>query len=163
MSHPISVWLEISHHAAFRVGGWAWVRTDGVSVTGHAGGDKRIDPERTALAGLIAVLSQAPGPRPVQLHTASDLVAAIPARIEAARAGDNPPSDNLDLWARATTLLAASPVAIVRTHRTPGGPTVFAAAWAELARDKAKSKGLFLSAIPKVNLAKAGVEGELKP
>lgn len=163
MSHPISVWLEISHHAAFRVGGWAWVRADGVSVTGHAGGDKRIDPERTALAGLVGALSQPPGPRPAQLHTASDLVATIPARIEAAQAGNDPPAENLDLWARVTTLLAASPVAIIRTHRTPGAPTAFAAAWAELARDKAKAKGPFLSAIPKVNLAKAGVGGETKP
>jgi len=157
MSHPIRIWLEISHHAAFRVGGWAWVRADGAAVSGHAGGDKRIDPERTALAGLIAALSQAPGPRPVRLHTESDLVAAIPARIEAARAGENPPAGNLDLWAKATTLLSATPVEIVRTLRVPGSPAVFAAAWAEFARDRAKDKGPFTSPIPKVNLTKAGV------
>ena len=33
-------------------------------------------------------------------------------------------------------------------------PTGFAAAWAELARDKANAQGAFVSAIPKPNLAK---------
>lgn len=158
MSQPIRIWLEISHHAAFRVGGWAWVRADGVSVSGHAGGDKRIDAERTALAGLIAALGHTPGPQPIQLHTSSDILAAIPARISAAQAGEDPPAGNLDLWARATTVLAAAPVTIVRTIRAPREPSAFAAAWAEFARDKAKDRGPFISPIPKVNLAKAGVE-----
>jgi len=157
MSHPIRVWLEVSHHAAFRVGGWAWVRADGASISGNAGGDKRIDHERAALAGLVAAFGKAPGPRPVQLHTASDLVAAIPARIEAARAGETPPDRDLDLWAQAMTALAATPVAIVRTLPAPGAPTAFTAAWAEFARDNAKDRGPFTSPIPKVNLAKAGV------
>ncbi|HEY5412081.1 MAG TPA: ribonuclease H [Caulobacteraceae bacterium] len=157
MSSPVRIWLEISHHAVFRVGGWAWVRADGVSVSGHAGGDRRIDLERAALAGLVAALGQAPGRRAVQLHTASDLLAAIPDRIKAAQAGEDPPSDNLDLWAKATTLLASAPVAIVRAPRTPGAPAAFAAAWAEFARDKAGGKGAFISPIPKANLAKAGI------
>ena len=157
MSDSVFIWLEISHHAAFRVGGWAWVRADGVSVTGRAGGDRRIDPERTALAGLIAALGQASGPRPARLHTTSELLAAIPARIKAAQAGEDPPTANLDLWAQATTALAAAPVAIVRSPPSPGSPVAFAAAWAELARDKAKDKGAFSFPIPKANLAKAGV------
>ena len=157
MSDPIRIWLEISHHTVFRVGGWAWVRADGVSVSGHAGGDRRIDAERTALAGLVAALGQAPGPRPAQLLTSSDLVAAIPARIKAAQAGDNPPADNLDLWAKATTVLAAAPMAIVLTPQAPGGPAAFASAWAEFARDKAKGKGPFTAPIPKANLAKLAV------
>lgn len=154
MSVPIRIWLEVCHHAAFRVGGWAWVRADGASVTGHAGGDRRLDAERNALSGLIAALGQTPGPRPVQLHTSSELVAAIPGRIKAAQAGEDPPAENLDLWAKATTVLAATPVTIVRAVLTPGAPAAFAAAWAELARDKAKAKGPFLSPIPKSNLAK---------
>ena len=151
MPDPIRIWLEISHHAAFRVGGWAWVRADGASVTGHAGGDWRIDAERIALAGLIAALGKTPSPRPVQLHTASGLVAAIPARIKAAQTGEDPPTSNLDLWAQVTTVLAAAPVTIVPAA---AGPAAFAAAWAELARDKSKSKGPFASPIPKVNLTK---------
>ena len=151
MSAPIRIWLEISHHTAFRVGGWAWVRADGVSVSGHAGGDRSVDAERTALAGLIAALDRPPGPQPSQLHTASDLVVAIPARIKVAQAGEDPPTENLDLWARATTLLAAAPVAIVPTS---GAPAVFAAAWADFARDRAKDRGRFAAPIPKANLAR---------
>ena len=151
MADPIRIWLEISHHAAFRVGGWAWVRVDGPAVTGQAGGDWRIDAERIALAGLLAALGKPPGSRPVQLHTTSDLVAAIPGRVSAAKAGEDPPVTNLDLWAQATTALAAGPVTVVRAA---AGPAAFAAAWAELVRDKAKSKGSFASPIPKVNLTK---------
>ena len=52
-----TIWLEISHHAAFRVGGWAFVRRgpDG-GLAGYAGGERRIEAERTALAALIAAL-----------------------------------------------------------------------------------------------------------
>ena len=84
-------------------------------------------------------------------------MAAIPGRVAAALAGEDPPTSNLDLWAQATAALAAAPVAIVRVARTAGEPSAFAAAWAELARDKAKAKGLFASPIPKVNLTRAGV------
>ena len=158
MSSPIRIWLEISHHAVFRVGGWAWVRADGVSVSGHAGGDRRSDTERAALSGLVAAIGQAPGPQPTLLHTSSDLVAAIPRRIKAAQAGEDPPADNLDLWAKAMTLLATAPVTIVRSPPTPGGPAAFAAAWAEFALGKAKGKGAFTAPIPKSNLTKLAVE-----
>jgi hypothetical protein len=157
MSHAVRIWLEISHHAAFRIGGWAFVRADAASVTGQAGGERRIDAERAALAGLVAALAGPDASRPPQLSTASALVAAIPARIAAAKAGENPPTENLDLWARAMTALAAAPVEIVRMAPTPGTPGAFAAGWAEFARDKAKDQGPFTSAIPKPNLAKAGV------
>jgi len=155
MSAPARIWLEISHHAAFRVGGWAFVRADGVGVAGHAGGDRRISAERTALAGLAAALAHA-GAGPVRLETASALVAAIPARIRAAEASEDAPAEDLDLWAQAMRALAARPVEVVRVGST-AQPTAFAAAWAELARDRAKDKGSFASAIPKPNLAKAGV------
>ena len=152
------VWLEVSHHAPFRVGGWAWVCTDGGAVTGSAGGERRIDAERTALCGLIAALRSPGAPRPTRLHTASDLVVAIPARLEAARAGENPPAEDLDLWAQIMTALGAGTVQIVRVERAPATASAFAAAWAELGRDRAKDKGPFTAPIPKSNLAKAGIE-----
>ncbi len=157
MSHPIRIWLEISHHAAFRVGGWASVRADGGAFSGRAGGDRRIEAERAALAGLISALGPAPATGPIQLQTSSDLVAAIPARLTAAKAGDTPPTENLDLWARVDTALAAMHLTIVRAPQKPGTPSAFAAAWAEFARDKAKGRGAFAAPIPTVNLAKAGV------
>lgn len=157
MARPVQIWLAISHHAAFRVGGWAWVRSDGASVTGHAGGDRRVDSERAALAGLIAALRSPGGPQPIQLHTTSALAAAVPARIRAAEAGENPPTENLDLWAQAIAALAGGSVQIVQAPQTAGTPSAFAAAWADLARDKAKDKGPFAAPIPKSNLAKAGI------
>jgi ribonuclease HI len=159
MSDPIRIWLEISHHAAFRVGGWAYVRADGASVMGHAGGDRRIEAERAALSGLIAALREPRGSRDAELRTSSDLIAAIPVRLEAAKAGETPPEENLDLWAQVATTLAAAPVRFMRETRVPGSPPAFAAAWAELARDRAKDKGAFAAPIPKSNLAKAGVTG----
>jgi hypothetical protein len=163
MTDPVRVWLEISHHAAFRVGGWAIVRADGAEVTGQAGGDRRVNPERAALQGLIAALREPREGRPALVHTSSELVIAIPARIGAADAGRDAPEENLDLWAQARTALAASPVKIAVSTRAPGSPSAFAAAWAELARDKAKDKGPFTAAIPRSNLAKAGVPAPTRP
>lgn len=156
MTAPITVWLEISHHAAFRVGGWAYVRRDpdGV-VSGSAGGERRIDAERATLQGLIAALKDSCGATPVRIRTSSPRVAAIPARITAAQAGEDAPSENLDLWAQLTTALSAAPVEVVAAA-AQDRPNVFAAAWAELGRDRAKDKGNFSSAIPKPNLLKAG-------
>ena len=158
MSEPVRIWLEISHHAAFRVGGWAGVRADGVAVTGSAGGERRIDAERTALAGLAAALKSPAAPRPTRLFTSSDLVAAIPARIRAAQEGEGAPTENLDLWAQVMTALAPGVIRIVQVARTPGTPSAFAAAWAELGRDRVKDKGPFTAPIPKSNLAKAGID-----
>jgi hypothetical protein len=45
---------------------------------------------------------------------------------------------------------------VARVAASPGSPTAFAAGWAALARDKARD-GAFSAAIPKRNLAKAGV------
>jgi len=163
MARTLQTWLAISHHAAFRIGGWAYVRADGALLTGQAGGDRRTDAERAALAGLVAALNGVDGSRPMVIQTASALVAAVPARIDAARAGADAPTEHLDLWAQAATALAKASVQILRVDAPPGSPSAFAAAWAELARDKAKDKGPFTAAIPKSNLAKAGVEPTREP
>ena len=151
---PVRLWLEIAHHPAFRVGGWAWVRADGGAATGWAGGERGVDAERAALLALTAALKAEAG-RAVRVATTSAALAAIPMRIAAAQSGGEAPAENLDLWAQASTVLAAG-VEIVRVAAQPNTPTAFTAAWAALARDKAKGGG-FLSAIPKTNLAKAGV------
>jgi hypothetical protein len=144
----LRIWLEVAHHTAFRIGGWAFVRAQADGLTGQAGGERRLDAERTALLALLAALKGLQGP--ATLATASPLVAAIPARIAAFEAGEPAPAENLDLWAQATTALKA-----VRIVRAPANP--FCAGWAELARDRAKDKGSFSAPIPKANLAKAGV------
>lgn len=140
----LRIWLEVAHHTAFRIGGWGFVRlADDGTLTGQAGGERRLEGERTALLALLAALE--PG-KPATVTTSSPLVAAIPARL----AADPPPTDNLDLWTTARAALATA-----RILRAPANP--FCASWAELARDRAKDKGNFSSPIPKANLAKAGV------
>jgi len=157
MAAPVRVWLEVAHHAAFRIGGWAFVRLDAGEVSGTAGGERRIDLERTGLAALAAALADLPPGASVELHTASPAVLAIPRRLAGAAAGDDPPSDNLDLWAPAATTLRRLRLVVRRAEPAPRTPAAFAAAWADLACGRAKDKGAFTAAIPKPNLAKAGV------
>lgn len=155
MADSIQIWIEVSHHAAFRCGGWAFVRKDAAGLSGAAGGDRSVTPERAMLAGLAQALQGLPADQAVEARTSSLQVVALPGRIAGFTAGEEPPTENLDLWAQLTTALKS--VRVGRVENRPGTPTAFAAAWAELARDKAKATGPFRSPIPKPNLAKAGV------
>lgn len=157
MHAPVRIWLEVAHHQAFRVGGWAFVCRETGAVSGTAGGERRIDAERIGLAALVAALGGLEPGASVELHTSSPQLLAIPRRIADAEAGENPPPGNLDLWAQASTALRRLDVLMRRAELAPGSASAFAAAWADLARDRAKDKGAFTSAIPKPNLAKAGV------
>jgi hypothetical protein len=154
MADVIRIWVETSHHPAFRCGGWAFVRKDAEGLDGAAGGDRHITPERAVLAGLAEALKGLPAGAAVEVQTGNAQIAALPGRIAGFSSGEEPPSENLDLWAQLTTALKT--VRIAPTASRPGTPTAFAAAWAELARDKAKATGPFRSPIPKPNLAKAG-------
>lgn len=130
MSAPVRIWLETSHHAAFQVGGWAWVRreADG-AVSGSAGGERRMDAEGVGPAALKAALAGLPSGAAVEIRSAS-----------------------------APVLTLSTPERPVRPAKAAAGtPNAFAAAWAELARDRAKDRGNFTAPIPKPNLAKAGV------
>ena len=155
MPAQVRIWLEVAHHASFRIGGWAFVRRNAGEVSGTAGGARQIDLERTSLAAIAAALAGAEPSANVELLSASKSVLAIPDRLTAAEAGENPPEENLDLWAQASTALRR--VRLVMRPAESGAPTAFAAAWADFARDRAKDKGAFTAAIPKPNLAKAGV------
>jgi hypothetical protein len=157
MSAPVRIWLEVAHHAAFRIGGWAFLRADAGAVSGTAGGRRAIDLERTSLAAIAASLAGVGQGACVELRTSSDAVLAIPGRIAAAEAGENPPGENLDLWAQAATALRRVRLVAHHAELAPGAPAAFAAAWADFARDRAKDKGAFAAPIPKQNLAKAGV------
>jgi ribonuclease HI len=157
MATSVRIWLEAAHHESFRIGGWAFVRLTAGEVRGAAGGARRVDPEQASLIAFAAALADpAPGAG-VDLHTSSSLVLDIPGRITAAEAGDNAPTQNLDLWAQAATALRRVRLVTCRAELTPGSPAAFAAAWADFARDRAKDKGAFTAVIPKSNLAKAGV------
>lgn len=154
MAETIQIWVEISHHAAFRCGGWAFVRKDAAGLAGAAGGSRGITPERAVLAGLAEALIALPSGATVIVQTSSPQIAALPARIAGFTSGESPPTDDLDLWAQLTTALRSAQIRPAADR--PGTPTAFALAWADLARDKAKATGPFRSPIPKPNLAKAG-------
>jgi ribonuclease HI len=155
MSASVRVWLEISYHQAFRVGGWAFVRSDAGVVTGAAGGERQVDAERICLAGLVAALRDLASGASIELFTSSPAVLAIPHRVSAAESGENPPTDDLDLWAQVSTAFRRNSVAVRRVEPAPQSAGAFAAAWSDFARDRAKDKGAFAAAIPKSNLAKA--------
>ena len=157
MSAPVRIWVEVAHHTAFRIGGWAFVRSAAGVVSGSAGGAPQVDAERNALAAVLAALAGLPAGAAVELHTASPAVLGIPGRLAAAEAGEDPPTGNLDLWARTATALKAVTLAVRPAQPIPGGTSAFTAAWAEFAQTRAKSRGAFSAPIPKVNLAKAGV------
>jgi hypothetical protein len=154
---PVRIWLEIAHHGAFRIGGWAFVRQRDGAVSGAAGGARRLDLEPTALRALAAALSGLAHGDPVELRTSSPQALAIPGRIAAAEAGDAPPTEDLELWVKAAAALRRPGLVVSRAISAPRTPTAFAAAWADLACDRAKTKGEFSAPIPKHNLAKAGV------
>jgi hypothetical protein len=157
MPTPVRIWLEVAHHTAFRIGGWAFVRQLAGALGGTAGGERQTSPERSALQAISAALSGVPPGAVVELHTASPQVLAIPGRIAGAGSGEDPPTDNLELWARAATALRPVDIVFHKAQQTPGGPSAFAAAWAEFAQGRARQRGAFSAPIPKVNLAKAEV------
>ncbi len=155
MADTVRLWIETSHHAAFRVGGWAFVLHDGKGLSGAAGGERGASPERTALLGLARGLADAPATGAIAVASADPLVVGVPRRI--AGFAKEPPALDVELWAQIGTVLKARKVSFAVTRSEPKTPTAFSAAWAELGRDKAKSTGDFKSPIPRTNLAKAGV------
>jgi hypothetical protein len=156
MSDNIRIWVEISHSTAFRAGGWAFVRAEGSALSGAAGGERTVSPDAIALAGVLEALKDLPAKAAVQVLSASGQVAGLGRKVAELEAGGDPPSDDLALWAQLSAALKARPIRFAATANQPRTPAAFAAAWAELAQDKAKTRP-FRAAIPRVNLAKAGV------
>jgi len=155
MTEPLRIWIRASHHPAFRVGGWAWVRAAGAETSGQAGGARNVTAGRTSLAGLAAALKDLPA-GPVALDLADPTLARAVRTIAAGQpfAEDQAPSEDLDLWAQLATALKDRAVTLGTSQPSAGSPAAFAQAWADLARDKAKAAGPFAAAIPKPNLAK---------
>jgi ribonuclease HI len=162
MTTSLRIWARSSHHAAFRCGGWAWVRQDGHGEpVGQAGGERNTTAPRMALAALAAALKDAPK-GPLTLDLADLALARAVHRIAQGPAftPEEAPAEDLDLWAQLTTALAGRQVAFTPAAAAPfkGGPAAFAQAWADLAQDKAKAAGPFAAAIPRANLAKVRLD-----
>jgi ribonuclease HI len=148
----IRLWIETTHHAAFRYGGWAYAREVGGAVSGMAGGERNITAGRLDLAGLVAALNGLPAGAAVAVKSSS------PALLAALRAISSPPAEapteDLDLWAQLMTAAKGRAVTLQAAPRAAQTPAAFLAAWAEVGQDKAKAAGRFSAAIPKSNLAK---------
>jgi hypothetical protein len=151
----VRLWIEITHHAAFRHGGWAYARlADGVAV-GHAGGERGILVERLALSGVIAALTGSP-PGAIVVTTSAPLVAGLlrEAVRPSALGSEDAPTADLDLRTQLQGLVRGRALSVDTVKRTPNTPAVFLGAWAEVGQDKAKAVGRFSAAIPKPNMAK---------
>lgn len=148
MSDTIRIWAGVSHHAAFRCGGWAYVRKVAGQATGAAGGERATTAQRMALAGLAAALSDLPA-GPVVVHTDSADMEALAALLPGGA-----PGEDKDLWVKVVAAVGCRKLSVTRTPLQPKTGVAFAAAWADLASDKAKATGVFKAAIPKPNLAK---------
>ncbi len=161
MTKPIRLWTCSSHHTAFRCGGWASICEIGGETGGVAGGERATTAPRMALAGLAAGLARlTPVPagaaaQPIRIETGNPALAVyagILANFERP-AGDAPDQD-LDLWARIITAAKGRRLELVLMPPATDTPIAFAAAWADLAMERAKGRGAFTAAIPRANLSK---------
>ncbi len=138
------------------------VRAMGDRVTGAAGGERDATARRTALRGLAAALSDLPAANDppfsgaISIRTTSPDLAEFGGFLESLGQPVQaaPPDEDLDLWARIATAAKGRRLSLIPAALDAGAPTGFAAAWADLALDKAKRVGSFATAIPKPNLAK---------
>jgi hypothetical protein len=153
---PHRLWIETTHHAAFRYGGWAYLRDADGAVSGMAGGERNITAGRLELSGLIAALTRLPAGAVAQVRTSNPALIAILRLIASPPPPGSPdaPAEDLDLWAQLMTAASGRALTVQAALRAPQTPAAFLAAWAEVGQDKAKSAGRFAAAIPKSNLAK---------
>jgi hypothetical protein len=147
----LRLWIAAAHDAAHRSGGWAFVRADGPQLTGWAGGDRRTTRARVALAALAAACKDLPpGVAPAVVAPRADALVLH----TLVKPPPEPVTDDLDLRAALAKLLAGRPWTLAIGDPKAVAPLAFAAAWADLASEKAKKGGAFVNAIPKPNLAK---------
>ena len=156
MTQPLRLWIETTHHAAFRYGGWGLVREAGGAVSGQVGGERNLTAARIDLLAIIAALQGLAPAAAVTIISASPGVVAAARVLAAPPAADSEgaPADDLDLWAQALKLSAGRALTVRPAQRAPTTPAAFCFAWAEVGQDKAKGKGRFSAAIPRPNLAK---------
>jgi hypothetical protein len=162
MSALTQVWIEITHHAAFRYGGWAYARRMDGAVTGYAGGERNLTVQRLALMALIASASGLASGAGLKVQTSAPLVASVLRLITdpPAPGSEDAPTEDLDLWAQLQGLLKGRAVTVQLVKRAPNTASAFLGAWAEVGQDKAKASasGRFSAAIPKPNMAKVRLD-----
>jgi hypothetical protein len=150
----VNIWTAAAHHAAFRCGGWAYVREGAPELAGAAGGDRNATLAQMAFAGLAAALKTLPkAATPVKIHTPHTELVGLSQHLKAGSSPQDLSSEVQGSWATILQLAAARPIQLVYSPPLAKTPIAFVLAWADLARDKAKASGHFISPIPKPNLA----------
>ena len=146
------LWIAATFDATWKNGGWAFVRVDGGELGGWAGGDRRTSRALMALGALAeAVKDLPPGVAPAVVAARPD---ALVLHTLVKPPADPPPAEEGAIRAALSKALAGRPWTLAIGDPTALAPLGFAAAWADLAADKAKASGGFRNAIPKPNLAK---------
>jgi hypothetical protein len=154
MTTTVRLWIETTHHVAFRYGGWAHVREAGGVVAGWAEGERNTTAARIDLLALIAALEGLPPGVGAEVRIASPSLLAAGRLLQTPPAPQDAPTEDLDLWAKAIKAAAGRALVYKAAVRAPQTPAAFLHAWAEVGQDKAKTAGRFRAAIPKVNLSK---------
>jgi len=162
MSPAIRIWTCGAHSPVYRCGGWAAVRVSQGQVTGAAGGERDTTARRTALSGLAAALRDLPpiddpaSSSPIRIQTTSPELAEFAGLLAQFGALTQPvgPDEDLDLWAQISTAAKGRRLGLTLAPLEAGAPIAFASAWADLALERARTRGAFVNAIPKANLGK---------
>ena len=150
MTETVRLWTAAAYDKAYLCGGWASVRRVGVEPSGFAGGEQRTTNRRMLLTGLVAGLRGLPPTAAVRIETDAAEAKILASILTGVVAG---PEDDLDLWAPILTACRGHAVTVATATAGRDTPFAFATAWAELSRDKAKSKGAFTAVIPRTNVA----------
>jgi hypothetical protein len=151
----VNIWTAAAYHVAFRCGGWAYVREGAPELAGAAGGDRNTTLEQMAFAGLAASLKTlAKADTPVEIHTPHTELVGLSGHLKAGSTPDDLSAEVHPSWLTILHIATTRPIRIVYSPPLAKTPVAFAFAWADLARDKAKASGHFISPIPKPNLAK---------
>jgi len=151
----VNIWTAAAYHAAFRCGGWAYVREGAPELAGAAGGDRNTTLEQMAFAGLAAALKTLPkATTPVEVHTPHTELVGLSNYLKTRTTPKDLSAEVEAVWLTILHLAAVRSIQILYDPPLVKTPIAFALAWADLARDKAKAGGHFISPIPKPNLAK---------
>ncbi len=151
----VKIWTAACCKPAFRCGGWAYVREGALQREGAAGGDRNTTLEQMAFAGLAAALKTLPkAETPVEVHTSHKELVALSAYLAAQTSPQGLSEEVKAPWLAILQVAAARSINIIYDRPEANTPIAFVLAWADLAQDKAKAGGHFISPIPKPNLAK---------
>lgn len=153
MTASIDLWTAALCKPDPGYGGWAHVRrnADG-TLTGAAGGERRVSGAKMALTGVIealTALADLPVNAAVTLRFGDPNLAAELTASDGAYATAEP-----EAWTAARKLLAARPVLALSPLAGTTPAAGFLKAWADFGLDTAKTRGTFKAAIPKPNLLK---------